>query len=109
MEKVVHFNDPWAQMTHDLEELHCRAGVVLLRPRERLFAERTYDRPVPEPLEVETATGRFRVMTTVGGLAELLLAPSWPKRSGRVYNAVLQACLNCLLDQCEPGLRGRPA
>jgi Protein of unknown function (DUF982) len=41
-------------------------------------------------------------VTTVGGLAQLLLAETWPKRSGRAYFAALRACLNCLSDQCEP-------
>jgi hypothetical protein len=41
-------------------------------------------------------------VTTVNGLAELLLAETWPKRSGRAYVAALRACLNCLSDQCEP-------
>jgi hypothetical protein len=62
----------------------------------------TQDRFLPSPLEVGIAAGRFRHVTTVNGLAELLLAETWPKRSGRIYFAALRACLNCLSDACEP-------
>jgi hypothetical protein len=57
---------------------------------------------LPSPLEIEIAPGRFRYVTTVNGLAEILLAETWPKRSGRAYFVALRACLNCLSDQCEP-------
>jgi hypothetical protein len=57
---------------------------------------------LPSPLEIEIAAGRFRHVMTVNGLAELLLAETWPKPSGPVYVAALRACLNCLSDQCEP-------
>jgi Protein of unknown function (DUF982) len=59
-------------------------------------------RRLPEKLEIEVAAGRFRYVTTVNGLAELLLAETWPKPSGPVYVAALRACLNCLSDACEP-------
>jgi Protein of unknown function (DUF982) len=62
----------------------------------------TPDRLLPSPLEIEIAPGRFRQVTTVNGLAELLLAATWPKPSGPVYVAALRACLNCLSDACEP-------
>ena len=57
---------------------------------------------LPETLEVEIANGVFRRIPTVAGPAELLLAETWPKRSGRAYFAALRACLNCLSDACEP-------
>jgi Protein of unknown function (DUF982) len=59
-------------------------------------------RLLPRTLEVEIANSAFRSVPTFNGLAALLRADTWPKRSGRACYAALRACLNCLSDQCEP-------
>jgi hypothetical protein len=53
-------------------------------------------RHILEPIEVETTPGQFRVIRTVAGLGEVLVAPAWPKPNGPKYQAALRACVLCL-------------